>query len=161
MGVRIADEYGAMKPIVAPVRAPAAAGAVGLIRAAPAPAGAAVAVNEDAAALAAEPPLEGGVEESEAAPWPSASEEAAFLSGAPEGVAAVLAMPLAETPPTEKLAPLPPLEARRRMRSLSSWRFCSRRASPEPSVLPSMTTQTGCQWRLASATVSSSFPPVL
>ena len=110
MGVRIADEYGAMKPIVAPVRAPAAAGAVGLIRAAPAPAGAAVAVNEDAAALAAEPPLEGGVEESEAAPWPSASEEAAFLSGAPEGVAAVLAMPLAETPPTEKLAPLPPLE---------------------------------------------------
>jgi len=113
-----------MKPIAAAVRTPAvAAGAVGLgglVGVAPVPAGAAVAANEGAATLVAEPPLEGGVaeppleggvEESEAAPWPSGSEEAAFLAGAPEGAAAVvLAAPVAESNPTEKLAPLPPLE---------------------------------------------------
>ncbi len=59
--------------------------------------------------------------------------------------------------PSSTAAPLPPFRGSRMTRKPG----VAPSASAQPSVLPSTTTQTGCQWSAASATVSASRGPVL
>lgn len=82
---------------------------------APTAVGAAVSANLALAEASSPEGAEGGIEEGDVAPWPTASEETAFLSGSPEGpgapvASAVSAAAAADSKPAAPLPPIPSLE---------------------------------------------------
>jgi hypothetical protein len=83
--------------------------------------------------------------------WPSASNTSAWVK--PSRLASCNACNTA--------APLPELRAKDKIRSPFSGPHIFARAAALPSVLPSITTHTGCQQARAWFTVSASLLPVL